>query len=154
MTRVAPIVARVSIAAPAGAVWRLLIQQERMARWSPEVLKQFFWPSRRIRRGTISLNLNKRGWFIWPTLSRYTTVRVHEELSFFVVGPNARWTYHLTPRSQETDVELRRDLLGGRVSIASRIVAGLFLGGVKNHDIELEDGMRTTLARIKGELEF
>lgn len=154
MSRVAPLVARVSIAAPVGAVWRLLIQQERMARWSPEVLKQFFLPSRRIRRGTISINLNKRGWFIWPTLSRYTSVRVHEELSFFVVGPNARWTYQLTPRGDETDVELRRDLLGGRVSIASKIVGGLFLGGVANHDVELDDGMRTTLNRIKSELEF
>ena len=152
-TRVAPLVATVHVAAPVGAVWRLLVQQDLMSRWSPETWRQWFIPSRNIRRGTISFNLNKRGWFVWPTLSRYTRVAAHEELSFFVVGPDASWTYRLSDAGDSTKIELRRDLFWGGPSILSRLIATLFLGGVRGHDDELDAGMHTTLARIKAELE-
>lgn len=145
--------AQIDIAAPVGKVWRLLAQQDLMSRWSPETWKQWFFPRREIRRGTISINLNKRGPVVWPTISRYTEVRAHERLRFFVVGPNAWWGYDLTEIPSGTRVTLRRDVFRGRPSLATRIVGTLLLGGVTSHEGEIEQGMHVTLARVKAELE-
>ena len=122
-----------------------------MRRWSPETWVQVFYP-RRLARNQLSLNLNKRRGFVWPTASRYVEVVPGERLAFQVYGPGARWSYRLDPQNGGTLLTLRRDLAGGRRTLVSRLVATLALGGIEGHDAELLDGMDRTLAAISAEV--
>lgn len=148
--QVAPLEASVIVQAPAEAVWAVLKDQRRMKVWSPETMAQWFWP-RRLARGQLSLNLNRRGFFVWPTLSRYVDVVPEQQLAFHVYGPAARWGYTLTRQGSATRLSLRRDLARGRPTVLSRIVATLALGGIHGHDVELLEGMESTLAAIAAE---
>jgi len=133
-------------------VWDVLKDQTRMRRWSPETFAQAFFP-RRLSHNQVSLNLNKRGWFVWPTVSRYVDVARPRRLAFHVYGPAARWTYRIDPEEAGTRLSLRRDLVGGRRSLVSKVVATLALGGIEGHDVELQDGMERTLAAIARDVE-
>lgn len=143
---------RIEINAPVHRVWDLLICQDRMRKWSPETFAQLFIP-RRIKRNTFSLNLNRRKNFFWPTVSVYVEVTANRRLSFYVFGPAATWTYELDDLGGTTQLTLRRDLRNERPSWVTIIVAGLALGGARNHDSELIAGMRTTLEGIRADLE-
>ena len=124
-----------------------------MRRWSPETLVQVFLP-RRLSHNQLSLNLNRRGRFVWPTASRYVDVARPRRLAFQVYGPGARWSYRLEPEAGGTRLSLRRDLNGGRRTLLSRVVATLALGGIEGHDVELQAGMEQTLAAIKRDAEL
>ncbi len=118
-----------------------------MRHWSPETLVQLFFP-RRLSHQQVSVNLNRRKGFVWPTVSRYVDVARPHRLAFWVYGPAARWSYALEPEGSGTRLSLRRDLGGGRRSLVSRVVATLALGGVESHDEELLAGMQRTLTAI------
>nr|WP_269456877.1 SRPBCC family protein [Aeromicrobium choanae] len=140
------------VAGPPEKVWDVLKDQRRMRRWSPETWRQFFYP-RRLSHNQVSLNLNKRKAFVWPTVSRYVDVVRPQRLAFQVYGPAARWSYRLDPEDGGTRLTLRRDLAGGRRSLVSRLVATLALGGIESHDEELLAGMDRTLAAISAEVD-
>lgn len=142
--RIAPLEVERYVAAPPERVWSLLIEQDRMREWSRETAWQWFLP-RRIRRGTWSLNLNRSGWFVWPTLSRYARVVPRRRLCFYVFGPAAWWTYDLERAGHGTAVRLRRDLSGERSSWLSIVVAAIGLGGAPAHDRRLKADMAATL---------
>lgn len=153
MTRtIAPLETSIEILATPSTVWAIVSDLRRMTEWSPEVVFQGF-TGRNLARGTRSLNLNKRRGFIWPTSSRITTFEADRELSFYVYGAAAQWTYVLEPTTTGTRLIERRELKGGKRAIASKVTARLALGGIDNHDVELIEGMNTTLARIKAEAE-
>ena len=122
-----------------------------MSRWSPETWAQLFLP-RRLAQGQLSVNLNRRKAFVWPTLSRYVDVTAPESLAFRVYGPGARWSYRLEPQDGGTRLVLRRDLIGGRRTLVSRVIATLALGGIEEHDVELLAGMDRTLAAISADV--
>lgn len=149
---VAPLEVSAFVAATPDQVWDVLKDQDRMRAWSPETMYQFFYP-RRLSHGQISINLNRRAWFIWPTASRYVDVARPHRLAFFVYGPAARWSYRLTPEGNGTRLTLRRDLKGGRRSLLSKIIATLALGGIEGHDDELLEGMRRTVRAIGAEVD-
>lgn len=148
--RIAPLEAERHIAAPPERVWSLLIRPELMREWSRETTWQVFLP-RRLRRGTWSFNLNRSGWFVWPTLSRYARVVPRRRLCFYVFGPSAWWTYDLEPSGGGTAVRLRRDLSGERSSWISIVVAAIGLGGAPAHDRRLAVDMRRTLEALAAE---
>lgn len=148
--RVPDLEVALDIAATPDAVWRVLSDQRRMSTWSPETARQWFWRMP-LRAGTISFNLNRRRWFVWPTVSRYRVVDPERELTFSVLGAAATWSYQLAPVAGGTRVVERRRLRGGRPSWGSMVAAPLFLGGLAEHDDELVAGMRTTLERIAAE---
>ncbi|MFT4189767.1 MAG: SRPBCC family protein [Aeromicrobium sp.] len=151
---VAPLAASVEIDATPAQVWRVVADQRRMNQWSPETHRQYFI-GEPLRRGTLSVNVNKRKAVLWPTLSRYLTVEPEKKLEFHVVGPAAIWSYELTPLDDGARTKLteRRRLKNDRRTWLSLAVAGSLLGGVASHDDELVDGMKSTLARIKAEAE-
>lgn len=140
------------MAATPDQVWDVLKDQRRMRHWSPETLVQLFFP-RRLAHQQLSLNLNRRKGFVWPTVSRYVDVARPHRLAFQVYGPAARWSYRLEPEAHGTRLSLRRDLDGGRRSLVSRVVATFALGGIEEHDVELAAGMERTLAAIGREAE-
>ncbi|OUZ11718.1 hypothetical protein BHE97_04235 [Aeromicrobium sp. PE09-221] len=141
---VAPLEAERTIAAGPAQVWSVLVDAARMRELSRETVAQVFVP-RRLRRGTWSLNLNRSGWFVWPTVSRYVRVVPRRRLCFYVFGPAAWWTYDLEPVDGGTAVRLRRDLSGGRSAWLSIIIAGIGLGGAPAHDRALARDMVDTL---------
>lgn len=149
---VAPLEASIDIAAPPAAVWAVVSDQRRMNEWSPETWKQKFFGNP-VTKGTVSVNLNKRKGFVWPTLSRVTEFEPERRLAFRVVGPGATWSYTLEPTDAGTRVVERRELVKNRRTLASLATAATALGGIESHDAELLDGMRQTLERIKAEVE-
>lgn len=149
---VAPIETSIEILATPADVWRIVSDLRRMTDWSPEVIFQGF-SSRELRKGTRSVNLNKRKGFVWPTSSKITDFEPGKKLSFYVYGAAAQWTYLLEPTSTGTRLVERRELPGGKRAIASKVTARLALGGVDGHDVELIEGMNKTLAHIKAEAE-
>jgi hypothetical protein len=76
-----------------------------------------------------------------------------QRIAFYVAGSSTFWSYDLAPDGEGTLVTERRELKGGKRSIASKVTAALALGGIDEHDAELLAGMETTLARIKAEAE-
>lgn len=150
--RVPPLEASIHIDAPPARVWQIVADQRRMNEFSPEVYRQKFFGAE-IGRGTVSINLNKRKGFFWPSASRITEFVPEQRIAFYVFGPADTWSYDLAPDGDGTLVTERRELKNGKRSILSRLTASLALGGIDEHDVELKAGMETTLARIKAEAE-
>ncbi|MDQ3155986.1 MAG: SRPBCC family protein [Actinomycetota bacterium] len=150
--KVAPLETSIEILATPATVWGIVSDLRRMTDWSPELVFQKFTGSQ-IGLGTRSINLNKRKGFVWPTSSKVTVFEPEKRISFFVHGSSAQWTYELEPTTTGTKLTERRDLKGGRRSLASKVTAAVALGGIESHDVELIEGMNKTLARIKGEAE-
>lgn len=152
IARIAPIEATTRIDATPAHVWEIVSDQRRMNEWSPEVWSQKFFGGD-IGLGTVSLNINKRKGFFWPTASRVTEFVPEKRIAFYVYGPAAQWSFDLSPDGDGTVVTERRELKGGKRSILSKVTAAFALGGIDEHDAELVAGMETTLARIKAEAE-
>lgn len=149
---IAPLQTTIEILATPATVWAIVSDLRRMTEWSPEVVFQGF-THRTLGRGTRSINLNKRKGFLWPTSSKITTFEANKELSFYVYGAAAQWTYVLEPTATGTCLTERRELKGGKRAVASKLTAAVALGGAESHDVELIEGMNKTLARIKAEAE-
>ncbi len=149
---VPPLEATIHIDASPARVWEIVSDQRRMNEWSPETYRQKFFGDE-IGRGTVSINLNKRKGFFWPSASRITEFVPERRIAFYVYGPADTWSYELEPAGEGTLVTERRELKGGKRSILSKVTARFALGGVDSHDVELKAGMETTLARIKAEVE-
>ena len=150
--RIPPLEASIHIDAPPARVWQIVADQRRMKEFSPEVYGQKFFGDE-IGRGTISINLNKRKGFFWPSASRITEFVPEQRLAFYVYGPADTWSYDLAPDGDGTLLTERRDLKKGKRSFLSRVTAATALGGIDSHDVELKAGMETTLERIKAEAE-
>src|SRR5688572_29839323 len=150
--RVPPLEASIHIVAPPARVWQIVADQRRMTEFSPELFGQKFFGDE-IGRGTISINLNQRKGFFWPSASRITEFVPEKRLAFYVSGPADTWSYDLSPDGDGTLVTERRELKNGKRSILSKVTAATALGGIDSHDVELKAGMETTLARIKAEAE-
>ena len=150
--RVPPLEASIHIDASPAHVWEIVSDQRRMNEWSPEVHRQKFFGDE-IRRGTVSINLNKRKGFFWPSASRITEFEPERRLAFYVYGPADTWSYDLESSGDGTLVTERRDLKNGKRSILSKVTARFALGGIDSHDVELKAGMETTLSHIKAEAE-
>jgi hypothetical protein len=151
-TPVAPLEAAIHVDASPAAVWAIVSDQRRMNERSPETFKQKFFGDG-LKVGTRSLNLNKRKGFVWPTATRVTEVVPEQRLRFYVYGSASFWSYDLEAVDGGTRLTERRDLKGGKRSVASKVTAALALGGITEHDVELLAGMRTTLEHIKAEAE-
>ena len=149
---VPPLEASIHIDAPPARVWEIVSDQRRMNEWSPETWRQKFFGDE-IGVGTRSININKRKGFFWPTASKISEFEPEKRIAFFVSGSSTTWSYDLAPNGGGTTVTERRELKGGRRSVASKVTAALALGGVAEHDAELLAGMEETLARIKAEAE-
>jgi uncharacterized protein YndB with AHSA1/START domain len=150
--RVPPLEVSVHIDASPARVWQIVADQRRMNEFSPETYRQKFFGTE-IKRGTISINLNKRKAVFWPSASRITEFVPEKRLAFYVYGPADTWSYDLEPDGDGTLVTERRELKNGKRSILSKVTAATALGGIDSHDVELKAGMETTLARIKAEAE-
>jgi hypothetical protein len=144
----------IDVAAPPVVVWAAVTDLKAMSRRSPELVGM--WPLGGLRAGRLTLNLNRRGWFFWPTLSRITdftapTPNSPGRFAFSVWPTDVEWSYEVQPQGDSTRLtEARTAVIDP--SIAVRATAKFALGGQEGHDDEIIDGIQATLTAIKGEL--
>ncbi|QIK74936.1 SRPBCC family protein [Nocardioides piscis] len=150
---VAPVLEEsITIQAPPDRVWSLVSDLGRMSRWSPQVVKTFV-RGRPIGLGTTMVNINRRGVLVWPTRTRVVRFEPREEVAFRVKDNFTIWSFRLThDGAGGTLLTQRREAPDGISDISHKLTDRL-LGGVAAFQVELGDGMRQTLARIKAEAE-
>ena len=143
----------ITVGVPPAAAYQAVSDMRRMARWSPECFAVLVW-SRKDGLPARFVGLNRRGLWVWFTTCQVVTARPAEEFAFDVTTfgmPVSRWSYRLTSSGGGTEVtESWRDQRGRGAHVLGRV----FTGKVANNRAEANrDGMRTTLARLKRELE-
>lgn len=152
-----PLEASIEIAAPPATVWAAVSDLGAMKQRSPELVGM--WMLGRPKVGRRGINLNRRKAFAWPTTARITRWKPPEldagsaALAFHVWPTDVEWSYELEPTAAGTLLTERRTAPKGE-SLAVRLTARFALGGAENHDVELLEGMNTTLAALKAEAEL
>lgn len=143
--------ATIDIDATPDQVWKVVSDLKRMGEWSPQCkLMKVFGGD--VRRGTTTLNINRKGLLVWPTRSKVIEFEPNKKIAFRVLDNKTIWSYSLTPNGTGTSVVEKREAPSGTTAISSFLVKNV-LGGSDQFDIELVDGMNKTLQRIKAETE-
>ncbi|WP_072803999.1 SRPBCC family protein [Rhodococcoides yunnanense] len=143
--------ASVDIDATPEQVWQVVSDLERMGRWSPQCVKMKVFGGE-VRKGTTTLNVNRKGFLVWPTTAKVTRFEPNREIAFRITENHTTWSYTLTPTDAGTTVVERREAPTGTTAISGFLVKNV-LGGTDEFDVELVDGMNQTLQRIKLESE-
>ncbi len=143
----------ITIGVPPAKVYDAVCDVRRMAKWSPECFAALVWA----RSGGAPrrfVGFNRRGPWIWFTTCQVVTAKPGQEFAFDVTTfgmPVSRWSYRFAPAGDGTEVtEAWLDKRGRGASVLGRV----FTGRVANERPEANrEGMRTTLDRLKRELE-
>lgn len=142
----------VSIDAAPERVWSLVSDLGRMSRWSPQVVRTIV-RGRPIQLGTKMINLNRHGLIVWPTRTVVVRFEPQHEIAFKVVDNYATWSFSVASSGEGGTVLTQRREAPDGVSKVARLLHGRVLGGVAEFQVEIEAGMRETLARIKADAE-
>ncbi|MFD1248848.1 SRPBCC family protein [Nocardioides ginsengisoli] len=143
------------VEAPVAHVWALLTDLDQMAEWSPETVRMIPLKPGGLRVGQWYLGINRRRAVVWPTRSVVADVTPERRLVWDTPSSGAQWVWELAPDADDprhTRVVHRRPVPGA-LSLGSRIVAPLLLGGTESHADELEAGMAATVAGLKAAAE-
>ncbi|AMY54020.1 SRPBCC family protein [Rhodococcoides fascians] len=143
--------ATIDIDASPQAVWSVVSDLQRMGEWSPQCkkMKVFGGP---VGKGTRTLNINRKGLLVWPTSAKVVTFEPNKALAFRIVENKTIWSYTLTPTATGTTVVEKREAPSGTSAVSSLLVKRI-LGGIEEFDVDLVEGMNSTLRRIKTESE-
>lgn len=143
-------IAEIDIAAPPARVWAAVGDPARMARWSPEgvVVRVLGAP----RVGARTVNVNRRGFAVWPTSSTILRYAPEREIAWSVPSSGTVWSLELAPMPDGGTHLVNRRVVPGPRPLVARLFAPL-VGGVEGHDGELAAGMHRTLAAIKADVE-
>jgi uncharacterized protein YndB with AHSA1/START domain len=143
----------ITVGAQPAEVYACVSDVRRMTRWSPECFA--VW----VRSGRAGapqrfVGFNRRGPFVWFTTCRVVAAEPGEQFAFEVTTfgmPVSRWSYRLAAVPGGTEViECWQD----QRSRGARVVGRVFTGRVANARPEANRvGMRTTLTRLKRDLE-
>jgi uncharacterized protein YndB with AHSA1/START domain len=144
--------AETTIAATPAQVWATLTDLDKMPEWSPELVKMVPLKGGGLREGQWYAGINRRKYVVWPTRNVVVTVEPERTLAWDTTSSGARWIFELQPDGDGTHVVHRRPVPKS-LTLLSKIVAPLALGGTPEHADELEAGMATTLARLKTAVE-
>ena len=145
--------AETEIAAPAEHVWALLTDFGQLAGWSPETVRMVPLKRGGLRVGQWYLGINRRKAFVWPTRSVVAEVDPGRRLVWDTPSSGAQWVWELEPLDPGRTRVVHRRPVPGQLTLGSRLVAPLALGGNEEHADELERGMATTLAGLRGAAE-
>ncbi|BBZ68643.1 polyketide cyclase [Mycolicibacterium insubricum] len=143
--------AQIDIAAPPSKVWALISDFKRMPEWSPQC--RLMKPLGAVKPGTRTFNMNRRGMLFWPTTCTVTEVEPDRKLAFKVDANGTTWSYELEATKTGTRLVESRRAPNGMVSTVSRVLTDNVLGGTDDFEVELVEGMNTSLARIKAAAE-
>lgn len=144
---------RITVTAPAEAVYAAIADLRRMARWSPECIA--IWVTARDSdRPKRFIGWNRRGPFIWFTVGRVAIAEPGREFAFdiFTFGqPVARWGYRFVPTDGGTAVT---EYWHDRRNRAAMVLGRIFTGKVAaSRPTANRHGMRQTLAQLKADLD-
>lgn len=148
------VVERVTVAVAPDVVFRAVSDVRRMARWSPECFATWV-----LSRGPGGLPRRFVGWnrrkgYVWFTTCRVVVAEPGAEFAFDVTTfglPVARWGFRLAGTGDGTDVT--QYWIDQRVR-GAMILGRVFTGKVAGARPEANrEGMRTTLERLRRELE-
>lgn len=142
--------AQIDIDAPASTVWALISDLRRMPQWSPQCC--WMKPFGPLRKGTRTLNLNRRNYMFWPTTCTVVEVVPEQKLAFRTNSNGSIWSYELQPNGKGTRLIESRHAENGLKALSSFSINAL-MGGAENFDRELVEGMNTSLAKIKAAAE-
>jgi len=144
---------RTTIAVPPAEVYAAVSDVRRMGKRAAECFATWVW-SRRDGRPARFVGWNRRGGFVWFTTCRVVIADPGEEFAFDVTAfgqPVARWGYRLAAVPDGTEVT---EYWEDRRSRGAMVLGRIFTGRVTKHRPEANRAnMRTTLARLKRELE-
>lgn len=144
--------ASIDVAAPPAQVWAMVSDIERMASWSPQVVRTTV-KGGGVQQGTRFSNLNRQGLLFWPTKGKVVRFEPHRDFAFRIAENRTVWSFELEPLPDGgTRVTQRRELPDG-ISGLSIGLTKVALGGVASFTDRLRAGMRETLERIKVEAE-
>lgn len=141
----------VTLEAPVGRVWEVVSDLRRMPQWSPQCRKVFARGP--VRQGTHLLNLNSDGTLWWPTLTRVTDFSHRQRVAFRVPANGTEWSFTLVPEGERTRVIERRDVPANGTTRPSRWLIERFFGGEEAFEADLVTGMKSTLERLKADVE-
>lgn len=142
----------IDIDAPPAQVWSLVSDVQRMAKWSPQVVRCSI-KGDGVQQGTKFTNLNRQGLLVWPTNGKVVRFEPHRDFAFRIKENRSVWSFELEPLpGGGTRITQRRELPDGISNLSLRMTK-VALGGVDNFNERLRNGMRQTLERIKAEAE-
>lgn len=144
--------AETTVDAPPEAVWAVLGDARRMPQLSPELVRLVALKPGGLRPGQWYLGLNRRKGVVWPTRSVVVDVEPGRLVSWDTRSSGAHWIWELVPEGGGTRVVHRRPVPTGMTRLA-RLFATALLGGAGGHADELEQGMATSVARLKAVVE-
>jgi Polyketide cyclase / dehydrase and lipid transport len=149
----ADVAERITVGVPPADAYQAISDLRRMARWSPECFAMLVW-SRQNGVPARFVGFNRRGPLVWFTTCQVVTAEAGQEFAFDVTTfgmPVARWSYRLEPVAGGTEItESWRD----QRSRGAHVLGRVFTGKAASNRAEANrEGMRTTLARLKRELE-
>jgi uncharacterized protein YndB with AHSA1/START domain len=139
--------AQIDIDAPVSKVWRLVSDLSKMPQWSPQC--RLMRPLGGLRQGVRTVNINRRGFLVWPTTSRITELVPEKKLAFRVSENRTVWSYELEPTATGTRVIEKRVAANGQTTALSNGLVNAMMGGVPSFEQELVAGMNQSLQRIK-----
>ena len=144
--------ASIDVAAPPAAVWAMVSDIERMASWSPQVVRTKV-KGGGVQQGTRFANLNRQGLLFWPTNGKVVRFDPHRDFAFRIAENRTIWSFELEPIPQ------RRHPDHPAPRAARRHLEPLAphdQGGARRRTKfteRLRTGMQETLERIKAEAE-
>lgn len=143
----------VTVCADPAEVYAAVADVRRMAGWSPECFATWVW-SRKDGRPHGFVGFNRRGPLVWFTTCRVVIAEPGKEFAYDVTTfgmPVARWAYRLAAGPEGT--ELTEHWTDHR-SRGAHLIGRVFTGRSANDRPAVNrEGIRTTLARLKRELE-
>lgn len=152
LTDVPPIEAEIEIDAPPATVWSLVSELRNMPRWSPQCRKVFVLGGE-VKPGAKMVNVNRKGFLVWPTQSQVVEMVPEQRVAFRVKENWTIWSFDLSPTpSGGTRVVQRREAPKGISDLSVQLTKRV-LGGVDEFTEELRQGMQQTLTKIKADAE-
>jgi uncharacterized protein YndB with AHSA1/START domain len=143
--------ARIDIDATPERIWSVLSNLGRMPEWSPQCRRmRLVGP---LRRGAYTVNLNRRGRKLWPSVSKLERYEPHRAIAFRTLTNNSTWSFEITAGDTGCTLTERRLVPAEGTAWASRVIVEHVLGGEDTFDDEMLDGINTTLAAIKAAVE-
>lgn len=149
---------RIIVAATTDAVYAALAQVDRMARWSPECFAVWVY-QRTNGQPRRFVGFNRRKGYVWFTTCQVVVAEPGREFAFdvFTFGqPVARWGYRLAavPEASGPGATEVTEYWQDRRNKAATRLGRIFTGKVTlDRPTANRAGMRTTLERLKRELE-
>ncbi|GAA1457607.1 SRPBCC family protein [Williamsia maris] len=149
----APLIeASTDIKASPEKVWSIVSDLARMGEWSPQCRKVIVRGGA-VGQGTKTINVNKRGLLVWPTTAKVVTFEPNREIAYRITENHTVWGFEITPSADGVTLTERRVAADGKTTAVSALLVDKVLGGKDNFEIELEEGIKETLAKIKAAAE-